>query len=170
MAVWGGYVLHAHVMQPRQHQVTAGDKFACMNADDLFLLDLNTYKWSSPVVNGTPPSPRGGHSMVLVHNKLVIYGGGDLTYTYGMEQWHERDVGTVHWLDTTTWTYGAPSIPNDEVPEVRGGHTSHLISHEGKLCLLVLGGRRYLPPSPEDGNAGGEHFGRVDAHLLQLSK
>jgi len=49
--------------------------------------------------------------MVLVHNKLVIYGGGDLTYTYGMEQWHERDVGTVHWLDTTTWTYGAPSIP-----------------------------------------------------------
>lgn len=47
--------------------------------------------------------------MTMVHNKLIIYGGGDLFFTFGSEQWHERDLSGVYWLDTTDWTYGRPT-------------------------------------------------------------
>jgi hypothetical protein len=38
---------------------------------------LATNTWSSPVVSGSKPSKRRYHAAELIHNYLVVFGGGD---------------------------------------------------------------------------------------------
>ena len=47
-------------------------------------------------------------------------------------------------------------------PAPRGGHTATLVPHDGRLAILVLGGRDYN----EAAGGANPHFGRDDAHLL----
>ena len=49
-----------------------------------------------------------------------------------------------------------------DAPAPRGGHTATLVPHDGKLAILILGGRNY----DEEGHAANPHLGRDDAHLL----
>jgi len=169
MLIWGGYVLRARVPEqqhPNPHPLSS-EGYASMNADECFLLQLSTQTWSRPTTKGVPPTPRGGHTLTLVDSKLLIFGGGDLYFTFSSEQWHERDLPGLHWLDTTTWTYGTPAKTEGSEPAVRGGHTAHLLPHDdGRLGMLVLGGRNYVAPAEGGHLAAGEHFGRDDAHLL----
>ena len=79
--------------------------------------------------------------------EAVIFGGGDLYYAFSSEQWHERDLAGAYRLDTTTWAYGAPSTSEGTEPEVRGGHTAHLLSRRRPAQLAPFGGRRYVAPS-----------------------
>ena len=44
---------------------------------DVYLLDLSTMTWTKPVCAGTPPSPRYGHTMNLIGDKILIIGGSD---------------------------------------------------------------------------------------------
>lgn len=64
--------------------------------NDLHVLDLNTMRWSSPLVKGDVPVPRDSHGAVVIGNKFFVYGGdrGD-RYHGGVD---------VLDLETMTWT------------------------------------------------------------------
>lgn len=42
---------------------------------DLHILDLEVMAWSSPRTSGPSPSPRAGHTSLLIGNNLIIQGG-----------------------------------------------------------------------------------------------
>ena len=43
----------------------------------LHALDVNTMRWSTPSVQGTPPLPRANHSSAVIDEKIFIFGGWD---------------------------------------------------------------------------------------------
>jgi host cell factor len=43
--------------------------------NDLFILDLEMMAWQRPETSGPEPSPRHGHSSILIGNNLVVHGG-----------------------------------------------------------------------------------------------
>lgn len=43
--------------------------------NDVWLLDLQTMAWARPATSGPEPSPRKGHSAVLIGTNLIIHGG-----------------------------------------------------------------------------------------------
>jgi len=129
--------------------------------NELFLLRLDSLTWEAPRTSGLPPEPRGGHTASLVGDKILIFGGGQLTLDGEEERWNEHDLPGLAWLDTSCWAYGAPAATGEE-PGARGGHTAHVIGYDGAISLLILGGRRY------EAGATGRHHGRAEAHVLQL--
>ena len=42
---------------------------------ELFLLDLDSFSWSRPVVQGLPPCARLGHAVAVVDERLYLFGG-----------------------------------------------------------------------------------------------
>ena len=82
----------------------------------------------------------------------------------------QRDLADLAVLDLRRLQYlPSPNVDcgrGNPSPERRSGHTAHLLPADGRLSLLVLGGRDYRPPVQpwQDG----EHFGRDDAHRLLL--
>ena len=51
--------------------------------------------WAQPQRYGIAPSPRNGHTMVLIGMHLYIFGGGDETISYN--DVHTLHVGTMAW-------------------------------------------------------------------------
>jgi len=149
MAVWGGYL----------RRMDEGSNVLATN--ELFLLRLHSLTWEAPRTSGPSPEPRGGHTASLIGDKILIFGGGQLTLDGEEERWNEHDLPGLAWLDTSCWAYGAPATTGEE-PGARGGHTAHVIGHDGAISLLILGGRRY------EAGATGRHHGRAEAHVLQL--
>jgi hypothetical protein len=165
MAIWGGFTVHP--IQTEGGVDHPGWDERCSN--DLFLLSLSPLCWSEVTCSGTPPLPRGGHSATVVGDYIVLMGGcdgGEQTEDADAE-FKERDLSTVHALDTRSWEYvkvtpgGGVNLPP------RSGHTVHLLPCDGGISLLVLGGRDYKPPETpwEDG----QHLGRDDAYALLLT-
>jgi len=64
-----------------------------------------TCTWTRPKVSGSIPQPRAGHTVVLVDNKLMLWGGGD-----GENYLNDLSVFDV---DTASWTnaYTAGTSP-----------------------------------------------------------
>ena len=119
--------------------------------------------------------------------KLFIFGGGHMynAIDNAVFNWHEADLATdVRYgvgasnsvvLDTQDWSVGHAGLGGPygsanwgdltvigDAPAPRGGHTATLVPHDGKLAILILGGRNY----DEEGHAANPHLGRDDAHLL----
>ena len=75
------------------------------NSNTMYFLNCNTFKWSKPVVKGTPPLPRNGHTMTYAQGQLVIIGGWlgsgpyaakDLfTYSIVRSEWKEPETSGV---------------------------------------------------------------------------
>lgn len=71
--------------------------------DDLFLLDTQTMTWSRPAADsamedGSFPRARGFHAAVIVHKKLIVYGGAiDSNFRPNDELWI---LDGVHTLDS----------------------------------------------------------------------
>lgn len=42
---------------------------------DVHILDLEVMAWSNPRTSGPCPSPRAGHTALLIGNNLIIQGG-----------------------------------------------------------------------------------------------
>ena len=156
LAVWGGYAL-----EPVTYMAQDEERLAMNAPTTLHLLGLPACSWSSPRTRGVPPEPRGGHSMTRCGDKLLIFGGGQLTQR-GSGPWFEVDLDGVHVLDIPSLTFGECELGGTR-PEPRGGHTSHLMVRDGQLVVLVLGGRDY--PASASRNA---QLGRAEAHWLAL--
>jgi len=48
-------------------------------SNELYVFNLFEENWYKPLVMGTKPSPRSGHSATLFHNRLVAPGTGTRT-------------------------------------------------------------------------------------------
>jgi hypothetical protein len=71
--------------------------------DDFWKYDLATNKWSEINPEGLKPTGRNGHTMVIINNKIVLFGGI-------LEITKESDEVFIYDLSTNTWkTYEAPS-------------------------------------------------------------
>ncbi|OQR84778.1 hypothetical protein ACHHYP_12827 [Achlya hypogyna] len=87
--------------------------------------------WSTPPMDGFPPSPRGGHTMLLAGQQLVLFGGhyfgGESGFVYLNEVW-------VLDLETSAWCQvkceGKPPAP-------RYNHTATLVGAK----MFVFGGK-----------------------------
>ncbi|CAO3590027.1 unnamed protein product [Absidia cylindrospora] len=82
------------------------EKHSFIPTNDVFMLDTCTLSWSTPNIQGTPPSARAGHEAITIGNYMIIIGGitnvdNNHTLTYA------NDVAI---LDMSTWTW-VKSIP-----------------------------------------------------------
>ena len=161
-----------------------------LNDGGLHLLHLRTVAWER-ITTREPGAliARGGHTMTFVGaTKLFIFGGGHMynAIDNAVFNWHEADLATDARygvgasnsvvLDTQDWsvslawagrgfdagTHGTSLKVTGDAPAPRGGHTATLVPHDGKLAILILGGRNY----DEEGHAANPHLGRDDAHLF----
>lgn len=94
----------------------------------LWLYDINSGKWSSPVVSGHRPIGRKHHAAAMVAERLFILGGcsiGDFSLLH-----------TMPVLDLHTSTWSRPSTYG-RLPPAVAGHTLTALGRQ----LVLLGGR-----------------------------
>jgi hypothetical protein len=98
--------------------------------NDIHVLDLTTLTWSQLEVRGTLPSPRLGHSCVMLGSKVMIVFGG-----YGGPEGHTKynEINLLH-FDTMMWTQ----------PIIQGRHPPPMYAHRalavGAEKMIVFGG------------------------------
>ena len=163
-----------------------------LNDGGLYLLHLRTVAWERVTTATAEPGAliaRGGHTMTFVGaTKLFIFGGGHMynAIDNAVFNWHEADLATDARygvgasnsvvLDTQDWsvslawagrgfdagTHGTSLKVTGDAPAPRGGHTATLVPHDGKLAILILGGRNY----DEEGHAANPHLGATTRTCL----
>lgn len=100
------------------------DSRACFN--ELYVLDADSFHWSTPHVFGDTPSPLRAMTCTAVGKKLVVFGGGDGPAYYN----------DVYVLDTVNFRWHKPKIIGDKVPSARRAHTACLY----KSGIYIFGG------------------------------
>jgi host cell factor len=110
--------------------------------NDLHVLDLEVMAWFRPETSGPEPSPRQGHSSILIGNNLVVHGGfklkEDQLKTCGLNQGGTvaaSYMSDIRVLDTDSFTWSRLRI-SGEPPEGRYGHTINISGSE----ILLFGG------------------------------
>lgn len=107
------------------------------------------WSWFQPNVSGTPPSPRTGHSAVLLEDgkTILIYGGWDPCADEDDEDGAEI-FSDSFLLDTEIWSWSpGPSprfVPKTEAMNAGGkrvGHSAVLAPGRKGTEVLVFGGR-----------------------------
>lgn len=100
--------------------------------NDLFILDLEIMAWTKPMVSGPEPSPRQGHSAILIGSNLIVHGGfklrEDKLKKCGLAQGNVlRDsfLNDVRVLDTESFTWSRLRISGSP-PDARYGHTLNI--------------------------------------------
>ena len=81
--------------------------------------------WAQPQRYGIAPSPRNGHTMVLVGMHLYIFGGGDETVSF-------NDVHTLH-VGSLTWD---KPVVHGTLPSPRSRHSATAVGNN----MVVFGG------------------------------
>lgn len=95
----------------------------CFN--DIDVLDIETYSWSRPKIEGSTPTARNAHCMVTVGTLLYLFGG---------------HTGTKHLKDT--WIFDTEALAWKELPPAsiapKGlrGHTANLVENN----IYIFGG------------------------------
>jgi N-acetylneuraminic acid mutarotase len=79
---------------------------------DIVVLDINSWSWTTPIVKGTLPEPRFVHRMAAFSTKLLLFGGR----TSGLDKFND-----VHWFDTETMTWAKEDNVAGSPPSSRGG-------------------------------------------------
>jgi N-acetylneuraminic acid mutarotase len=100
------------------------DSRACFN--ELYVLDVDSFHWSSPHVVGDVPVPLRAMTCTAVGKKLVVFGGGDGPAYYN----------DIYVLDTVNFRWHRPRLIGDKVPSARRAHTACLY----KNGIYVFGG------------------------------
>ncbi|CDH58545.1 hypothetical protein RO3G_08606 [Lichtheimia corymbifera JMRC:FSU:9682] len=101
IVVFGGI----NVQQPTdQNDPSEADQSGHTVSQDLFVLDVCTLSWSTPVVTGTAPSARAGHEAVSYGNYMLVMMGYDSDGNF------VNDIGI---LNLATWEW-VDNIPGEE--------------------------------------------------------
>lgn len=110
--------------------------------NDLYILDLEVMAWFRPETSGPAPTPRQGHTSILIGNNLVVHGGFKIREeqlkTCGLNQGGHVAASyltDLRVLDTDTLTWSRLRI-SGEPPEGRFGHTLNISGSE----ILLFGG------------------------------
>jgi len=95
--------------------------------NDLWCLNVETWTWELvPSASAAPPSPRFGHTMIAVANKLVVFGG-----------WDGKVCNSETWLfDVATLTWVRPPVSGIP-PSARHGHSAVLDDVAGRMVVFA---------------------------------
>lgn len=104
-----------------------------MSGEQQDFMEEPALRFVAPLVEGRPPSARGGHTSALVNDDtIVLFGGtyfeGDGVFAYLNDVWC-LDLGAMTWYQ--------PKVAKGAVPEGRYGHTATLVGKE----WFIFGGR-----------------------------
>lgn len=123
---------------PRTHHTTAviedcvyifsGGKTGAEPVQDrqVYSFNASTCAWTSLIIQGNSPSPRHGHTMSVISNKIYCFGGMAGTKFYN----------DVHILDIEKCAWIAPKVKKRVLPEPRAAHAMVSLG----TCLYVFGG------------------------------
>ncbi|XP_048831063.1 uncharacterized protein zgc:163014 isoform X1 [Brienomyrus brachyistius] len=104
------------------------DGRACSNA--LYIFNPEFELWYQPIVEGDRPLPRFGHSMTLLSDKMIIFGGRK-TSAY-LNDLHVLDLGFMEYIGVKY--EDVPPLPRGFHAAISLGHNRILIS--GGCCAM----------------------------------
>ncbi|CAM9580719.1 unnamed protein product [Lampetra planeri] len=102
-------------------------------SNQLYIFNPQHSIWYQPIVVGDLPCPRSGHSMILLKNKLVIFGGWDAPVCFS--DLHVLDLGFMEY---------APVQVQGAVPSPRCWHASAPVSDNRMIIHGGYNGQRAL--------------------------
>lgn len=102
-------------------------------SNQLYIFNPQHSIWYQPIVVGDLPCPRSGHSMILLKNKLVIFGGWDAPVCFS--DLHVLDLGFMEY---------APVQVQGSVPSPRCWHASAPVSDNRMIIHGGYNGQRAL--------------------------
>ncbi|XP_060072754.1 host cell factor 1-like [Ylistrum balloti] len=97
---------------------------------DLWQLDIDTYTWTKPVVQGIAPLPRSLHSSTVIGNRMFVFGGwvplvmDDVKVATHEKEWKCTNTLASLNLDSMMWEPLAMEVFEDALPRARAGHCS----------------------------------------------
>ena len=117
----------ACVTEDANYMVVFGGYRSCVgHLNETWLLDLHTMTWTSPDYFGVPPSPRRGHSAVIVDKRMYVFGGYNGSA-------HLPDLQVLH-LASMTWE--SIKTLGESYPSARRQHAMAAVGRH----LVVYGG------------------------------
>ena len=84
-----------HAWCPSRLVVFGGRNAAGKRLNDIWYLEMSSWKWHKPQVEGTAPSPRIGAAAVCAEGQMYVFGG----------QAHGMRLNDMHLLDLQTWRW-----------------------------------------------------------------
>ncbi|KAK6016206.1 kelch repeat protein, partial [Ostertagia ostertagi] len=99
--------------------------------NDVWILDIDSMTWDSPVIGGIAPMPRSLHTANLIGHRMYIYGGWvpmhDDNHEGEVKEWKcTNDLSCLN-LDTMVWE-SASHVFDENMPRARAGHCSAVIN------------------------------------------
>lgn len=105
------------------------------NHNDLYVLDVDSFKWTRPEVSGPAPEGRNGHTATLVGRRMFILGGWLGSGPLAAHDLHVLDLDLMAWV---------PSHVDGEPPGPCNMHTSDLVPGDKVLVFRGGDGMNYL--------------------------
>ena len=117
----------SNYIHDRHLLITIGGESNGKQMEEVMVLDTEIMLWWRPVMSGTAPSGRSGHSSSYLpnFNSLVVFGGVK-------KKW----LNTISILDVDCWHWSVPSIVGNPPPP-RSYHSATVI---GKKRIVIFGG------------------------------
>ena len=149
------------------------------NHNKLHVLDVETWEWTQPPVQGYAPEGRNGHTATLVDNKIFILGGWLGTGPYAAKDLHVLNLGdgtNMKW-DGAEFTGTPPGpanmhtsdlMPNRQMFVFRGGDGMQYLND---LHCLDVDSMHWKSPVVTTGTAPpprANHASTVDKDLLYI--
>jgi N-acetylneuraminic acid mutarotase len=125
---------HAAAVVGKNIYIFGGSDKTVSPMNDLHYFDVETLTWRQPQTKGIPPSPRSGHTMVSVGNKIYVYGGAK--WNSSQNAWTEKS-NDMWVFDTETFTWSKLQVYGS-VPKVATFVAAWVMGHH----IWILGGGR----------------------------
>jgi hypothetical protein len=124
---------------------------------DVRELDTDSMIWTRTTVHGTAPTPRYGHSAVLVRDSmLLICGGWGTLGVQSHECINNPDAFTIHVLDTTTMTWSVPNCMGSKTLKHTYNHAACIADN----TMYIYGGY--------DGRQASSEFFEVELNVFDI--
>eukprot|EP00301_Raphidiophrys_heterophryoidea_P002266 c11061_g1_i3.p1 GENE.c11061_g1_i3~~c11061_g1_i3.p1 ORF type:complete len:1007 (-),score=267.88 c11061_g1_i3:703-3723(-) len=118
---------HSACVRGEQMFVFGGYSLKSGYSNDLSVLDTSSLEWIIPYVSGERPAERVGHSMIVVGNKVFVYGGSNRD-----TQYNDMYVLDVTNIMSLRWT--SPQLARSHDQHPRYMHTATAIG--GKIFIF----------------------------------
>jgi hypothetical protein len=102
--------------------------------NDVHALDLETWRWYKPSVQGAIPEPRYGHSCVVIGYDIVMTGGR-------LASGKLASPSSVYVLDARTWEWSHRECLRGSMPNPRAFHSLSF----ARNSLFLVGGETNTP-------------------------
>ena len=116
----------------------------CSNSLQVFCYNISTISWEWPDHQGHIPSERSGHSVVLIGDTVLLFGGETYSDGLGSKSQHLNDF---YMLDMLNMIWSLVKTGNGKVPAPRSGHTLTPISQS---AAVLVGGKDKLMGGLDD--------------------